>query len=80
MNTSKVAITINKKTLTKLDSLVKMRVFPNRSSAIQNAVEEKLRRLEQSRLASELTKLDPQFEKRMAEEGFSGDISEWPEY
>ena len=80
MSTAKVAVTINKKTLTKLDSLVKMRVFPNRSSAIQNAVEEKLRRLEQSRLARELTKLDPQFEKRMAEEGFSGAISEWPEY
>ncbi len=80
MSTAKVAVTINKKTLTKLDSLVKMRVFPNRSSAIQNAVEEKLRRLEQSRLARELTKLDPQFEKRMAEEGFSGDTSEWPEY
>jgi metal-responsive CopG/Arc/MetJ family transcriptional regulator len=45
METAKVAITLEKKTLGRLDSLVRKRVFPNRSRAIQEAVEEKLARL-----------------------------------
>lgn len=80
METSKVAITIEKKTLKRLDSLVRKRVFPNRSRAIQEAVEEKLERLEKSRLAQECANLDPAFEKAMAEEGLSEDVSQWPEY
>ena len=35
MNTLKVAITLDEKTLTKLDRLLKARVFPNRSKAVQ---------------------------------------------
>ncbi len=44
------------------------------------AVEEKLVRLEQGRLARECAKLDPDFERRLAEEGLSEDVSEWPTY
>jgi hypothetical protein len=55
-------------------------MFPSRSTAIQEAVEEKLDRLERSRLARECSKLDPEFEKAMAEEGMSEELSEWPEY
>jgi hypothetical protein len=55
-------------------------VFPNRSRAIQEAVQEKLDRLERSRLAQECAKLDPDFEKAMAEEGLSEELSAWPEY
>lgn len=80
METSKVAITLEKKTLKRLDSLVRKRVFPNRSRAIQEAVEEKLERLEKSRLAQECANLDPAFEKALAEEGLSEDVSQWPEY
>jgi metal-responsive CopG/Arc/MetJ family transcriptional regulator len=80
MDTAKVAITLNKKTLEQLDRLVKKRLFPNRSKAIQKAVEEKLQRLNRSRLARECAKLDPAFEKAMAEEGLSEDLSQWPEY
>ena len=50
--------------------LVKKQVFPNRSQAIEEAVTEKLARLEKSRLAQECAKLDPKFEKALAEEGF----------
>ena len=57
-----------------------MRHFTNRSQAIEEAVEEKLERLERTRLARECSKLDPTFEKAMAEEGLSEDLSEWPEY
>jgi metal-responsive CopG/Arc/MetJ family transcriptional regulator len=80
MSTTKIAFTLDEKTLDRLDRLVKARVFPNRSRAIQEAVEEKLERLEQSRLARECAKLDPAFEQAMAEEGMSEELGQWPEY
>jgi metal-responsive CopG/Arc/MetJ family transcriptional regulator len=79
MATDKVAITIDRKLLKRLDRLVADRRFPNRSRAIQEAVEEKLSRLEHSRLAKEAAKLDRQFEQKLAEEGMAGE-AEWPEY
>ena len=80
MARSKVAISLNESTLNRLDQLVKKRVFPNRSQAVEEAVAEKLARLENSRLARECAKLDPTFEKALAEEGLSEDLAEWPEY
>jgi len=66
--------------LAEVDALVKKRMFPNRSRAIQVAVKEKLSRLNQSLLAQECAKLDPEFEKALAEKGLTEDLSEWPEY
>ena len=80
MATTKVAITLDREVLDRVDSLVKKRVFANRSKVIQRAVEEKLERLERSRLARECAKLDPAFERAMAEEGMSEELSQWPEY
>ena len=80
MATTKVAITLDEKTLGRLDRLVRARRYPNRSKAIQEAVEEKLGRLERPRLAQECAKLDPDLEKAMAEEGMSEELSGWPEY
>jgi metal-responsive CopG/Arc/MetJ family transcriptional regulator len=80
VSTQKIAITLEEKTLTRLDRLVKSRVFPSRSRAIQEAVEEKLHRMDRRRLARECAKLDPAEEKRMAEEGLSLELSRWPEY
>jgi metal-responsive CopG/Arc/MetJ family transcriptional regulator len=80
MGRSKVAISLDESTLNRLDKLVQKQVFPNRSQAIQEAVAEKLARLERSRLAQECAKLDPVFEKALAEEGLSEDLAEWPEY
>jgi metal-responsive CopG/Arc/MetJ family transcriptional regulator len=80
MAASKIAITIDDKILKQLDILVKSKYFPNRSKAIQEAVSEKLSRLEKSRLAQECAKLDPDFEQSLAEEGFSVGMEEWPEY
>jgi metal-responsive CopG/Arc/MetJ family transcriptional regulator len=80
MGRSKVAISLDESTLNRLDKLVQKRVFPNRSQAIEEAVAEKLARLEKSRLAQECAKLDPTFEKALAEEGLSQDLKEWPEY
>lgn len=80
MGTTKIAITLNQNTLERLDRLVRNHIFPNRSRAIQGAVQEKLERMERSRLAKECAKLDPDFEKAMAEEGLSEELSEWPKY
>ena len=80
MSTLKVAITLDGKTLTKLDRLVKAHVFPNRSKAIQQAVEEKLDRMDRRCLSRECSKLDPNFERRLAEEGLSQELAQWPEY
>jgi len=80
MGTSKVAISIEKATLEQLDRLVRGKVFPSRSRAIQEAIEEKLSRLARTRLAEECAKLDPGAEQAMAEEGLSEELRQWPEY
>lgn len=80
MSTAKVAITLEKKLLARLDRLVERHVFVNRSRAIQSAVEEKLRRLDQGRLASECAKLDPRAEQALADEDIGRELKEWPEY
>lgn len=80
MPTAKVAISIEKKTLEQLDRLVHDNVFPSRSRAIQEAVEEKLARLKKTRLAKECAKLDLKVEQAMAEETLSEELSQWPGY
>jgi Arc/MetJ-type ribon-helix-helix transcriptional regulator len=80
MAASKIAITIEKTTLTRLDRLVRECVFPNRSKAIRQALEEKISNLEKNKLGVECEKLDPKEEMRLAEEGFALKKNQWPEY
>lgn len=80
MRTTKVAVSINRETIEKLDRLVKKRVFPSRSSAIQEAIDDKLTRFERVRLAEECAKLDPTSEQILADEGLSDELAKWPEY
>ena len=80
MAASKIAITMDERLLKKLDGLVRSHVFPNRSRAIQAAVEEKLMRLEMTRLARECAKLDITAEQKMADEDIKQERDEWPEY
>jgi len=80
MSTAKVAITIDRETLRRLDRLVKSRRFANRSREVQEAVSEKLARMERSRLAQECAKLDRKTEQAMAEQGIAEDAQQWPEY
>jgi metal-responsive CopG/Arc/MetJ family transcriptional regulator len=80
MARAKIAITIDQETLDEVDRMVAERLFPNRSQAIQEALDEKLARLSQSRLARECAKLDPLFEQALADEGMAGELAEWPEY
>ncbi|ADJ25496.1 putative transcriptional regulator, CopG family [Dehalogenimonas lykanthroporepellens BL-DC-9] len=80
METAKVAVSINKSTLNRLDNLVKSHVFPSRSRAVQEAIEEKLNRMERTRLARECAKVDIVAEQALADEGISHELTEWPEY
>jgi hypothetical protein len=40
----------------------------------------KLARIKRTRLAKECAKLDPTFEKAIADEGLTEDLRQWPEY
>jgi metal-responsive CopG/Arc/MetJ family transcriptional regulator len=80
MPKSKIAVTLERSIVGEVDRLVKQRAYANRSQAIEDALREKLLRLKRSRLAEEAAKLDPAFERSLAEEGLSQDASEWPEY
>lgn len=80
MSKSKVSITIEQTLLKRIDQLIAKQQFPNRSRLIQEAVQEKVERLERHRLARECAKLDPAFEQQLADEGLEEDLEEWPEY
>ena len=80
MSSAKIAVTIEEGLLTRLDRLVKQRRFPNRSRALQEALRDKLDRIDRTRLARECAKLDPADEKQLADEGLAGDLEQWPAY
>ncbi len=78
--TEKITVTLDRDIVTRLDQLVEEKIFPNRSCAVQAAVSDKLDRLQRSRVARECAKLDPAFEKALAEEGLAQDWKDWPRY
>jgi Arc/MetJ-type ribon-helix-helix transcriptional regulator len=80
MSKTKIAITLEEDTVKRIDQLVSEEYFPNRSRIIEEAIQEKLQRLDRSRLACECAKLDPAYERALAEEGFTEVLAEWPEY
>ena len=80
MTAAKIAITLDRDLLDRLDKLVAAGRFPSRSRAIQLAVEAQIDRVERRRLAQESLKLDPTAEQTLAEEGASYDLEGWPEY
>ena len=80
MRAAKIAVTIDKDLLHRLDQLVAENQFPSRSRAVQEAIRDKLQRLQRNRLAREAAKLDPAFEQAMADEGLTEDVVKWPEY
>ena len=65
MTSDKVAITIDRELLKRLDRLVAEKLFPSRSRAIQEAIEEKLARLEHSRLARESRQIRPEIRTKI---------------
>lgn len=83
MGHAKVAVSIEEGLITKADFLVRRRQFNSRSQLFQIALEEKISRLDKTRLARECAKLrdeDRKYEQALAEEGLSEDIKLWPEY
>jgi Arc/MetJ-type ribon-helix-helix transcriptional regulator len=80
MASAKVAVTIDERLLTEVDRWVAAGEFPNRSKAVQAAIEcLRQTRTKQSRLIAELAKLDPREERELAEEWFVGEVA-WPRY
>jgi metal-responsive CopG/Arc/MetJ family transcriptional regulator len=71
MSVAKVAISVDNRILKRLDRLVEKHFFPSRSRAIAEALEEKLVRIDKSRLARECLKLDKKEENVLAEEGIA---------
>jgi Arc/MetJ-type ribon-helix-helix transcriptional regulator len=69
MKTGRISIEISKRTLRRLDQLIRDGIFSNRSSAIEHMIGRQLGRRE--RLARECAKLDPTEERDLAEEGLS---------
>jgi metal-responsive CopG/Arc/MetJ family transcriptional regulator len=80
MGRAKVAVTLDKELLKRVDRLVRQAVFPSRSRAIQEAVAEKLARMRHGRLARECAKLDRREEQALADSGLSSEATQWPEY
>ncbi len=80
MPRAKIAITLSRDILSKLDRLVTEGALPNRSRALEEAISEKIERINRSRLARECAKLDPRSEQALAEEGVDGELAGWPQY
>lgn len=77
MPKSKIAVSVDGELLSRLDRLVDRGAFPNRSQAVEQAVDQMLRRQLRTRLAEECARLDPAAEAALADEGL-GDP--WPDY
>ena len=80
MSATKVAISMDETLLQRLDRLVKNRSFRSRSQAVQEAVSEKINRMDKTGLAWECAKLDRESEQAMADEGLVSELGEWPKY
>lgn len=80
MSVAKIAVSLDENALARVNRLVSEGKFPSRSSLIQEAVTEKLNRMGKTRLATECAKLDPGFERALADEGLAEELATWPEY
>ncbi|MBV8202876.1 MAG: ribbon-helix-helix protein, CopG family [Acidobacteria bacterium] len=80
MSSAKIAISLGKDALRRLDELVESGAASSRSKLVQEAIEEKLGRLGRQRLAQECAKLDLQAEQALADVGLGEDLAAWPSY
>jgi len=69
---TKVAISMDETLLQRLDRLVKTRSFRSRNQMVQEAVSEKISRMDKSALARECAKFYRKSEQAMADEGLAG--------
>ena len=80
VSVSKVAISLDKNLLQMIDRLVREKIFPSRSKIIQEAVRDKVEKINSNRLARESAKLNHHEEQKMAEEGMEFESEIWSEY
>lgn len=80
MPIAKIAITLDARTLARVDRLVRRERNRNRSQAIEPVISSQLDRIERRRLLEQCAKLDPAEERALAEVGLAADDAEWPEY
>lgn len=80
MPKTKVAVTVDSGLLDRVDDLVAVHRFANRSQAVESALADTVARLARTRLARECAKLDRREEQALAEEGLAGSRDAWPEY
>lgn len=80
MSVAKIAISIDRDLLKKLDQLVEEEKFESRSQAIQLLLKDKVIELARYRFERECDKLDPEEEVAMAEEGLYEDTKEWEKF
>jgi metal-responsive CopG/Arc/MetJ family transcriptional regulator len=71
MSAAKIAVTIDRSLLSRLDQMIVQHRFPNRSRTLQEALRETLDRLDRGRLARECAKLNPSIEQAVADEGLN---------
>lgn len=79
MASAKIAISLDPKDLRQVDELVRRGVAASRSQLIQQAVQERLARVNRTRLAQECAKLKPEAEQAESENWMVAETS-WPEY
>ena len=79
MSSAKIAISLDPRDLRQVDRLVRSGRFPSRSRLLQDALHEKLQRIDRSRLAEECAKLNVREEQALANEHLRADAT-WPEY
>jgi Arc/MetJ-type ribon-helix-helix transcriptional regulator len=68
----KIAVTLDQRTVADLDRWVKEGKYPDRSRALQSAVNLLSEREKRTRFARELAEIGPREEKQLAEQGLSG--------
>jgi Arc/MetJ-type ribon-helix-helix transcriptional regulator len=74
----KIAVTLERDTVSELDRWVREGKYPNRSRALQSAVDLLSEKEKGRRLSREVAKLNRREEQRMAEEGLGA--SSWSRY
>jgi metal-responsive CopG/Arc/MetJ family transcriptional regulator len=80
MSATKVAVSMDETLLQRLDEVVRTYSFRSRSQVIQEAVAEKIDRMDKTGLARECAKLDRAFEQALADEGLAAEVAEWTRY
>ncbi len=80
MSKAIIVIALDQQLLGELDVLAKQKRFPNRSKAIQTALENKISKDEANRFAKECTKFDAEIEQNLAEEDMTIALETWAAY